>query len=169
MATETATATAARSTFDELTTMEATDANRIREAIKAGHIKAVNKVVTIRAASSPTKKDETWPYIAYEAQDAQGMAALCNGKLEPAKPKPEEGEDTRTDADKAGGACDFFNYGRDLGVKLLVRNKLASAIAGPEKAIEAAAKAMLAAELFATMDEAKAAVIAQRKAKGLAV
>lgn len=142
----------------------------LQEAIQAGHLRAVEDAkVTIGAKSSPTGKDEDQPYAKLEALDVEGMAVLMGGKLNASTPTPTEGKDERTDDEKRSGAADHFNYGLDLNVRQQIRNKLATELEGPSKTIEKAAKSLVEAGLHETLEEARAAVIAQRKAKGLAV
>src|SRR5262245_16569979 len=81
--------------------------------VRAGNILASWDSVEVTDKASPTGKGGTKPYIRLEAQNAQGLNQLFNGHINPAKPKP-EGEDTRSDDDKAKGACDYANYGCDL-------------------------------------------------------
>jgi hypothetical protein len=145
-------------------------ADVLSAAIEGKHLRVVENVeVTIGAKSSPTGKDEAQPYAKLEALDAEGMAVLMGGKLEAATPAPTEGKDERTDDQKRSGAADHFNYGLDLNVRQQIRGKLATELEGPSKTIEKAAKALVEAGMHDTVDEARAAVIAQRKAKGLAV
>lgn len=138
-------------------------------AVTAGHLKASKGEVTISAKSSPTGKDESRAYDKFEALDAEGMAILCDGKLEPATPAPAEGKDERTDAEKASGACDHFNYGFDLAVRQRVRGQLASDIEGPAKIIRKTAEDLVKAGLYDSVEAAAEFVKAQRAAKGLAV
>jgi len=143
-------------------------ADAIRKAVAEKHIAAVQSKVTIRAKSSPTKKDESQPYIAYFANDARGMSVLCGGKIEPAMVKPEEGKDERTGAQRAPGACDYFNYGFDLDVRQPIRIMLEDSLAGPERAIEKVVKSLVDGGLFGEKD-AREFVVSQRTARGLPV
>jgi len=140
----------------------------VLEAVEQGHIRTEQAAVTIRAKSSPTKKDEVQPYTAYFALTARGMSALCNGKIVPATPKPETGKDERTDADKANGATDYFNYGFDLDLRQPIRVALEDSLAGPEKAIDKSVKSLVDGGLMSE-SEAREFVIAQRIKKGLPV
>lgn len=139
----------------------------LRQAIADNHVIPTRAEVVITDKASPTGKGAKAFYLALSAQDAQGMAALCDGKLSPATAKP-EGEDTRTKEQAAPGACDYFNYGKDLDVRADVRSKLMSALEGPEKAIKKATDALVA---NTGMNEAAARefVVAQRKTAGMPV
>jgi len=139
----------------------------VQTAVTEGHLVASYGEVEITGKASPTKKGVVGPYLVLDAQDARGQLALA-GKLEPATPKPAEGDDTRTDAQKAPGACDFFNYGFDLDVRAKVRAKLMATLEGPDKAI---AKAVASLVANTGMDEASALafVKTQRAKAGLAV
>jgi hypothetical protein len=140
----------------------------IMEQVEAKSILVVKSDVTIRAKSSPTKKDEVQPFLSYFAQNARGMSALCNGKIPPQTPKPAEGKDERSEEQKAVGACDYFNYGYDLDLRQPIRVSLEDSLAGPEKAIEKQVKSLVDGGLM-TAEEATTWVIAQRKIKGLPV
>jgi hypothetical protein len=140
----------------------------VNKAVEAGDVKAVQDKVSISEKASPTGKAAEMAYTRYVAVTARGMAALCDGKLEPAKDKPETGDDTRTDAEKAPGACDYFNYGFDLDVRATVRAKLMSTLEGPEKAIKKAIDTLVNNAGFSETD-ARALVIAQRTKAGLPV
>lgn len=142
----------------------------LQAALDAGFIRAVKDAeVTIGAKSSPTGKDEAQPYAKLEAITVEGMAVLMGGKLNASTPAPAEGKDERTDDDKRSGAADHFNYGLDLNVRQQIRQKLGAELEGPAKTIKKAAEGLVAAGLYETFEEAQAAVVAQRKAKGLAV
>ena len=110
----------------------------VKAAIEAGHIKVETKTVEISDKASPTTKGVAADYQRLYAQNAQGMAAICNGKIVPATDKPAEGKDERTDEEKAAGACDYFNYGHDLEVKAEIRQELMDTLVGPEKGIKKA-------------------------------
>lgn len=110
----------------------------VNAAIAAGHVLAVTDEVTISDKASPTGKGAKKEYQKLIAQNAQGMAALCGGKIVPATAKPAEGKDERTDEQKAAGACDFFNYGYDLDVRAGIRQELMGTLEGPEKQIKKA-------------------------------
>lgn len=139
----------------------------VNAAVAANHIRQETDKVVISEKASPNGKAAEKTYTRYTALDAQGMAALCNGKIEPATPKPETGDDVRTEEQKAPGACDYFNYGYDLDVRASTRASLMSDLEGPEKAIKKAVDALVASGFDAT--QARDLVIAQRKATGLAV
>lgn len=117
----------------------------VKAAIEAGHVKAEDAVVEITDKASPTGKGAKMPYTRLYALDAQGMAAICDGKIEPATEKPTEGKDERTDAQKAAGAADYFNYGYDLNVRAEIRQKLMGTLEGPEKQIKKAFDGMVLA------------------------
>lgn len=134
--------------------------------ILAGHIEHFIEKVTIKAATSPTKKDEAQEFDALYALDAEGMVILSGGKVEPKTAAPESGKDERTAEQKALGACDHFNYGRLLGIRQNVRTDLESTLEGPEKSIEKAVKANMAAGLFDTEQETREFVVAQMKKNG---
>lgn len=140
----------------------------LKAAINDGHVVASRGEVVISQKASPTGKGTSGFYLQMDAMNARGQAVLCNGKLEPATPKPSEGEDTRTDVQKAPGACDYFNYGRDLDVRAKVRAQLMSGLEGPEKAIKKAVDSLVANAGFSEAD-ARALVLAQRTKAGLAV
>jgi hypothetical protein len=138
-------------------------------AVTEGSVKTEQDEVTVGAKSSPDGKEHKRPYTRFTALNAKGMAALCNGKIVPATSKPAEGtKDERTDADKAVGACDYFNYGFDLDIRASERAILMGELEGPEKAIAKVVKALVDGGLF-NETEAKDYVITQRKAKGLPV
>jgi hypothetical protein len=151
-------------TLPEKTVRELPEA--IRQGIVDGHIDHQIESVKIAAKSSPTGKDEEESFDALYALDAQGMAILCNGKIEPKQDKPAEGEDTRTDEQRKLGACDHFNYGFILGVRQAVRARLESRLEGPEKSIEKAVKAGVAAGIYDSESEGREAVVATMKSKG---
>ena len=145
-------------------------ADLIAQGIEAGDLANLGSTdVTISAKVSPTGKDETLPYEKLIALTAQGAILLSGGKEVPASAKPETGDDNRTDADKASGMCDYFNYGRDLEVKRELRGKLADELEGPSKIIKAAAQKLVDAKLCETLDEAIAEVKERRVKKGLPV
>jgi hypothetical protein len=117
----------------------------IEAAIKAGDVLLIADEVKIRAAASPNGKDASKSYDKLVALNAKGMQALCGGKMSPATDKPAEGPDNRTDAEKAAGACDYFNYGYDLDVRASVRQELIASLEGPEKTIKKAFDGMVLA------------------------
>lgn len=137
-----------------------------KEGILAGHIDHQIEEVKIAAKSSPTGKDEVDKFDAFYALDADGMAIICKGKIEPKTEKPFEGEDTRTDVQKLIGACDHFNYGFNLSQRQAARSALETRIEGPEKSIEKAVKANMAAGMFDTESETREFVIGRMKAQG---
>lgn len=165
--TETTNETTTENGFD-LATQVGKLSDAVRQAITDGNVKAELGEVKISKDASPTKTEAKQGYVKLLALNARGMAALCNGKLEPQTAKPEEGEDTRTDDQKAVGAADYFNYGFDLDVRASVRAKLVSSLEGPEKAIAKAVKGLMD---NAGMSETEATdfVKAQRVKAGLAV
>lgn len=138
----------------------------ILQGIVDGHIDHSIETVKITAKSSPTNKDESQEFDALYALDAQGMAILCGGKIEPQTQAPTEGEDTRTEEQKRLGACDHFNYGRILSVRQNVRSALETRLEGPEKSIEKTVKANLVSGMFETEAEAREFVITRLKATG---
>lgn len=138
----------------------------ILEGIRERHIAHAIEEVTIKAKTSPTRKDESRAFDAFYALDAEGMMILCNGKIEPATPTPAEGKDERSDEQKAYGACDHFNYGRLLNVRQVERGRLEASIEGPEKSIAKLVKAMIDGGLAETETEAREEVIARLKKKG---
>jgi hypothetical protein len=140
----------------------------IQNAVKDGSLVATSEVVVITDKSSPTGKGGKRAYLMLAAQNARGMAALCGGKLEPATAKPAEGEDNRTDEQKANGACDYFNYGFDLDVRAKTRAALMAELEGPEKSIKKAVDNLVANAGMSEAD-ARTFVIAQRTKAGLAV
>ena len=63
----------------------------------------------------------------------------------------------------------LFWYGYDLGVRNSLRPALVAELEGPEKIIARAAKDLVAAGCYDTLDEARTAVTDRRKKKGLPV
>jgi len=150
------------------TTVYGLTADQIAQGIKDGLIAQVGETaVVIRGKGNV--KDEFVTYDKHIALNDRGEAFLCGGKSEVATPAPEKGEDTRTDAEKAKGSADHFNYGFDLEVKRELRSKLAELIEGPAKAIAKAAQTMLDQGVAETLDDAVAMVKAGRLRKGLPV
>lgn len=139
----------------------------IKAAVEAGDVIVTEDVVKISEKASPTGKAAEKKYQKFTAVTPKGMAALCGGKFAPATAKP-EGEDTRTEAETAPGACDYFNYGFDLDARAQVRTKLMSELEGPEKSIAKAVKALVENAGFSEA-AAREVVILQRKAQGLPV
>jgi len=137
----------------------------ILDAIAAGHISHDIEQVTIRAAKSPTNRDETRDFDRLRALDVEGLAIMCNGKIEPALDKP-DGKDTRTEAEAALGVCDHFNYGHVLYVRASIRQDLVNALLGPEKNIEKLVKVNMDGGMYDTREEARAAVVARLKKQG---
>lgn len=137
----------------------------VKAAIEAGHVKPVDAVVEITDKASPTGKGAKRSYTKLLAQDAQGMAAMCDGKINPATDKPAEGKDERTDAEKANGAADYFNYGYDLQVRQEIRQALMGTLEGPEKQIKKSFDGMLLAGY--SKDEAAELVRNSPKFKGV--
>lgn len=144
------------------------NADLIQKAISDGHVISYEDEVKVNAKNSPDGKDHVAKYTRYEAVNAKGMLALCNGKMAPKTPKPTDGEDKRTDQEKEPGAADFFNYGFDLDVRAQARAKMLSGLESPEKAIAKVVKSLVDAGIY-TESEARDFVIEQRKAKGLSV
>lgn len=142
--------------------------DQIDAAINAEQIRSVgNTAVVIRGKGNV--KDEFVTYDKLIALNFDGAKLLCGGKETVATDKPENGEDTRSDAEKAKGAADHFNYGFDLEVKRELRSKLAELIEGPAKAIAKAAQTMLDQGVAETIEDAVAMVKAGRLRKGLPV
>lgn len=117
----------------------------VQAAIKAGNVLSVQDEVKISEKASPTGKAAVKAYEKLIALNAKGMSALCGGKMVPATPKPAEGKDERTEAEKAAGACDYFNYGFDLDVRATIRQELMGSLEGPEKTIKKAFDGMVLA------------------------
>jgi len=139
----------------------------VLDGILGRHVAHAIEEVTIKAKTSPTKKDEARQFDAFYALDAEGMLLLSGGKMEPATPPPAGNEkDTRTDAEKAYGACDHFNYGRLLNVRQVERGRLEASIEGPEKQIAKLVKAMIDGGLSENESEAREEVITRLKKKG---
>lgn len=162
------------------------ESDMVKAAIASGDVRIVPKAVKVTAAALKTAKipaetvkasglptnsegDIILPIEVPEALTGKGMAALCNGKIVPQTPKPEDGKDERTDEQKAIGACDRFNYAVDLEFRTPGRAFIMGKLESPEKVIEKAAETFVAAGLFDTIEAAKAHVIEGRKAKGLPV
>lgn len=118
----------------------------VKAAIEAGHIIVMDAEVEITDKASPTGKGTKRKYEKLLAQNAQGMAAMCDGKIVPGTDKPKEGKDERTDEQKANGACDYFNYGFDLQVRAEIRQSLMGTLEGPEKQIKRSFDGMLLAD-----------------------
>jgi hypothetical protein len=145
---------------DETTvkTVASTD-ERIPENLKAlvesGAIVATEDAVKVEVKG----KDEpaTRSYVRLTAASIEGALALVGGRMN----KVTEGDE------KGNGVLDYFNYGFDLGVRSTERNKLLASLEGPEKAIERGVKGLIAAGIPEAT--ARAIVIEQRKAQGLAV
>lgn len=114
------------------------DRTLVDAAVQNGDLLKVTDEVTVSAKASPNSKEAKRAYTKYVALTASGMAALCGGKFDPMTPKPDEGEDTRTDAQKEAGACDYFNYGYDLEARATTRQALMNELEGPEKQIKKA-------------------------------
>lgn len=119
----------------------------VADAVKASAIIASWAAVKVSKDASPNGKELSVKYVRLDAQNARGMAAMNNGKIEPQTQAPSEGEDTRTEQDKLIGACDHHNYGYDLGVRQSVRVWLVGEAKGPESAVKAAIKGFIAAGL----------------------
>lgn len=143
----------------------ATLSEGLQAAINEGHIVATYGTVEVTDKASPTGKGSKNEYVRLDAQDASGMALLCDGKMKPATPKPSEGDDKRTDAEKAIGAADYFNYGRDLDVRSGIRQKMMSALEGPEKAVKKFVAALFAADY--TKEQVKETILNSPKYKGV--
>ena len=137
----------------------------ILAAIAESHVAHVVSAVKISPKASPTKKEESASYDQLDAQDAEGMAALCAGKLELQTPTPTEGDDDRTPEQKRLGAANHFNYGYDLARRAKCRAKLVTRLEGPEKAIEKGVKALMDSDAYDNEDEARAHIISRRKAR----
>jgi len=141
---------------------------QIEAGIAAGIIVEEAATVEVSAKASPIGVAISGPYRRFQPLTLEAMVILAGGKVEPATERPKDGPDNRTDADKAKGACDYFDYGYDLDVRADVRAALLASQEGPEKAIAKAVKGMVENGGF---DEAFARemVIAQRRKAGLPV
>ena len=131
-------------TVEEIAQVKGFADGALAAAITAGDVTAVWGNVHISEKASPTGKAADKEYVSLGARTLKGMAFLCGGKVEPQTPKPEDGEDTRTEQQKEPGASDYFNYGFDLDLRQPVRNTLMGTLEGPEKAVKAAVKGLLA-------------------------
>jgi hypothetical protein len=143
----------------------------IDAAINDGHIAVSPDAVdvTIKADSSPTKRDEKQPYQQLVAITFEGMVLLSGGKAEPAAPRGDAKVDARTETEKSKGAPDHFNYGLDLEVKRNLRRQLETEISGPAKIIERTAKLLFDQKMFPSLDAAREHVKAMRASAGLDV
>jgi hypothetical protein len=139
----------------------------LKAAVDAGDVSAIEDKVSISDKASPTGKGLERSYIRLGANTAKGMAVLNGGKINPASPKPEQGDDTRTDEQKANGACDYHNYGYDLDARAKIRAGMMTELEGPEKAINKAVKALVDAGM--PEDTARNIIVEQRRKAGLAV
>lgn len=143
-------------------------ADQLAQGITDGLIAQVGETAVVIRGKGNTK-DEFVTYDKHIALNDKGEAFLCGGKTAVATPAPEKGEDTRTDADKAKGSADHFNYGFDLEVKRELRAKLAELIEGPAKAIAKSAQTLFDQGVAETLEDAVAMVKAGRLRKGLPV
>lgn len=145
--------------------------DQIDSAIEQGWIVANPDPVevTISANVSPTKQDESQPYMQLLGLTYEGFVLLSGGKSEPQTPRGDEKVDPRTDEQKQKGAPDHFNYGLDLEVKRNLRRQLEQEISGPAKVIEKMAKMMFDTKMAGSMDEARAKVKEMRVAAGLPI
>lgn len=119
----------------------------VKSAVDAGDITLEPDKVKVSAKASPNGKELLADYSRASAKTYRGALAMCGGVEE--------------------DVLYFFNYAHDMSVRAPIRQRLIGEAEGPEKAITKAAKALVDAGLFDTEDEARIAVIAQRKAKGL--
>ncbi len=133
--------------------------------VRAGNIRASWDTVEVSDKASPTGKGAKRAYIRLEALNAQGLAQVFDGKINPATSKPATGDDTRTDDDKRNGACDYANYGLDLERRAYARAQLMNELEGPEKLVKKAVLAMLAIGLEPA--DVKASIIGSPKFKGV--
>jgi len=141
--------------------LKSLETQAVKDAVTSSHIRVVAKVVTVtakalkaqgitpdavKAAGLALDKDGNLVRSVSipEALNVQGMAALCNGKIEPAKEKPESGKDERTADDKAAGVCDIFNYAVDLDVRQEIRQAIMASLESPDKAIKRGIDTLLA-------------------------
>lgn len=119
-------------------------------------------------ATTTLEKKNSMTLLRYEAHNLKGMLALTDGWTEQV-PRAAKGEDDkRTDREKRWGFCDHFNYSIALEDSRLVRAQIEAKVGDPAKAIEKAAKVMVAA-LGWTLEKATTFVRAQRVEAGLAV
>jgi hypothetical protein len=141
----------------------------LEKALADGDLRHVGTVkLTITKKESGTGRDEVQPYEKMRALTFEGMVLLSGGKAEHSEPRGNTKEkDKRSEEGKRKGAPDHFNYGLDLEVKRELRRNLESEIAGPAKAIEKMAKAMVENKLAKSLPEAIAKVKAMRLAEGL--
>jgi hypothetical protein len=144
-------------------------AEQIAAAIAEGQIANVGTTVVQISADANKGKAGFITYEKLVALNFNGQGLLCGGKEGVQVDAPAEGEDTRTDEDKAKGATDHFNYGFDLEVKRELRRILSGLLEGPEKAIKAAVQTLLDNGLAENEDEALAMVKASRLKKGLPI
>lgn len=122
----------------------------IDEGVKAGDIEAVDDKITTKVKGQDGKDVEhSRAYRKLTAKTLKGASILSER------------------SEKA--LLSYFNYAFDLGVRSRERNALLATLEGPEKAIDKAAKALVAAGLYAQESEARAFVVAQRQAAGLPV
>jgi hypothetical protein len=133
--------------------------------VKAGNIFARWDEVEISDKASPIGKGAKRSYIRLDAVNAQGISQMFDGKIEPMTLKPEEGEDKRTDQQKAKGACDYLNYGYDLERRAQARLQLMNELEGPEKLVKKAVVGMLGIGMEPA--EVKATVLNSPKFKGV--
>lgn len=127
----------------------------LRSLVESGAIGATEDEVKVeqKGKDEPARRG----YVRLTALTIEGALALVGGRMT----KVTEGDD------KGNGVLDYFNYGFDLGVRSTERNKLLASLEGPEKAIERGVKGLVAAGIPEAT--ARAIVIEQRKAQGLAV
>ncbi len=142
--------------------------DQLGNAVTNGILQLVGETAVVIRGKG-TVKDEFVTYEKFIAANFEGQKLLSGGKEVIATSAPAKGEDTRSEADKAKGATDHYNYGFDLEVKRELRAKLAELIEGPAKAIAKAAQTMLDQGVAETLDDAIAMVKAGRVRKGLPV
>lgn len=101
----------------------------VRQAVTDGHVAVTIGVVR--------RKEAGMQYLKLQAKTAEGCAIISNGNVEP-RFKDVDGEQVdETDGDNV---VNHYNYGKDLKVRNLLTQRLATLIEGPDKALEAAAK-----------------------------
>src|SRR5512141_2943644 len=101
----------------------------VRKAVEEKHVSAT--------VSQVRRKDGQMDYIKLQATDADGMALICDGNLEPVF----EGEgDEKADITDGNNVVNCFNYGADLKRRNALTQRLATLMEGPDKALEKAAE-----------------------------
>ena len=123
------------------------NAPAVKAAVDSGDIELTDDKVKVSAKASPNGKELLAEYQHATAKSYRGALAMCGGSEE--------------------DVLYFFNYAHDMSVRAPIRQRLIGEAEGPEKAITKASKALVDAGIYDTEEEARVAVIAQRKAKGL--